>query len=654
MSADFTITKSGHPAHRTRWLLNHHQIILNLLSYSSHKRRILFIFGDALTALLATAVANLVASTNINITPVTPPHRVVAAGIITALLLIITNLIMRNYSLSWVTFSLADLRKLFIANLLVVIYLSLLKSLPLWQKLAQPHPVVVGMFLFFFVATFRGSRRLLMETSPSRNGGKKTLIVLPADYSYALPNIVRQLNKFYNYHIVGIVTPDIKQVGNYENGIEIIGVTDDIERIVEKYQIAVVIVIFESTATNNIGDFYARLHRIGNLEIKTIPSLIDMLEKRCDLKMLERLAIHELTGRPPVTLDIPRMQEKFGHKSILVTGAGGSIGSELCRQIAQFTPKNIILFERDDTNLFYIERELKSLYPKLHVIPFLGDITHAQDLEEVFARYRPEVVFHAAAYKHVPVLEFHPDEAIRANVFGTHLVAKTAAKYQTRCFVYISTDKAVNPTSVMGATKRLGEMLVTAMNGMNGMTVVVVRFGNVLDSRGSVSTIFREAILKRQPITITHPEMKRYLMLTSEAVVLVLQAAILGKGGEVFVLDMGKPVGILDLARRMIELAGLRPDVDIPIVVTGLRPGEKLFEELLTAEEGTVATNHARIYRARISHNYTYREMLDKLSELETKLNFLSPEELKLALTEFVPTYQPCLSPHNHPVTVKN
>ncbi len=598
MNADWTLTKNERLGNGRRWVLNRNQPALHFISSLTHKRRLLFLFGDAFVALLATVVANIITPTNVPTSTIPAIQRVFLAGIATTLLLVFTNIILRNYSLAWVTFSLSDLRKLFLASFLVVICLSLLSNLPFWQKLAQPHPVVIGLFLFFFITTFRGSRRLLLEPLYPCNTGKRTIVVLPAHYSYFLPNILRQLNN-YNYHIVGIVTPDPQQVGNHEHGVEIVGTTDEIENVIEKYRIEVAIVMLESSIPTNIGDFYARLNRLENVEVKTIPSLIDMLENRCDLKMLERLSLHELTGRPPVALNVTQMQERFGGKSILVTGAGGSIGSELCRQIARFSPKNIILFERDDTNLFYIERELKSLHPKLQIIPFLGDITHAQDLAGVFSHHRPEIVFHAAAYKHVPVLEFHPDEAIRANVFGTHLVAKTAARYHTRCFVYISTDKAVNPTSVMGATKRLGEMLVTAMNGTNDMTVVVVRFGNVLDSRGSVSTIFREAILKRQPITITHPEMERYLMLTSEAVVLVLQAAILGKGGEVFVLDMGKPVRILDLARRMIELAGLRPDVDIPIVTTGLRPGEKLFEELLTAEEGTIATNHARIYRAR-------------------------------------------------------
>jgi len=617
------------------------------LSIKATRRRVFFLLGDALVAGVSIIAVNYLVPYPIFKLSTSDFQRLFILVITNILLTIGANFALRNYSLAWVTFSLSDLRKLFVASTLVTACHSLLRLLPVWRNISTSSPILIGLTLFFSLAAFRGSKRLLLEPLFTSAEGKRTLIALSARYGYFIPNILRRLTNF-NYYIVGIVTPDPNQIGNYEQGIEVVGTTDDIEAIVERYRVEVVMVMLESNPGFSLGDFYARLHRIGKVEVKTMPSLVDILEDRSDLGALEKLCIHELTGRPPVTVDVNQMRQIFSGRRILVTGAGGSIGSELCRQLARFTPEQLVLFERDDSNLFYIEREIRLLYPNLQIIPFLGDINHAQDLERAFALSRPEVVFHAAAYKHVPVLEFHPEEAIQTNVLGTHLVAKTAIRYHTRTFIYISTDKAVNPTSVMGATKRLGEMLVTAMNELSDMKVVVVRFGNVLDSRGSVSTIFRDAILKRQPITVTHAEMRRYLMLTSEAVTLVLQAAALGKGGEVFVLDMGKPVRIWDLAHRMVELAGLTPQVDIPIIVTGIRPGEKLFEELLTAEEGTIATENERIYRARISQNYSYPELLGKISELEANLEFLNPDEIKKALTQFVPTYQPAAVPVNY------
>jgi FlaA1/EpsC-like NDP-sugar epimerase len=335
------------------------------------------------------------------------------------------------------------------------------------------------------------------------------------------------------------------------------------------------------------------------------------------------------------------MRKVFGGKRIMVTGAGGSIGSELCRQLARFGPSLLVLFERDDSNLFAIEKELLASDSALRLLPVLGDVARGEVVDRIFQQTRPQVVFHAAAYKHVPILEFHPEEAARVNVLGTHALARAAVKHGVESFVYISTDKAVNPTNVMGASKRLGEMVVTSMNGLGDVRFMAVRFGNVLASRGSVSTIFSEAIARRQPINLTHPDMQRYFMLTSEAVLLVMQASALGTGGEVFVLDMGKPMRILDLAKAMIHHAGLQPDADIPILISGRRPGEKLFEELMTAEEGTVATLNDRIRRARISDQNCYPELMDGLKRLAAAIRTQDPEMVRLELIEQVTTFQP-------------
>ncbi|MEO0080346.1 MAG: nucleoside-diphosphate sugar epimerase/dehydratase, partial [candidate division WOR-3 bacterium] len=615
------------------------------------RRDAFFLVGDALIAILATWMVNYLARSPV----IFRPAGLLAIAVVTALLTLLANAALRNYRLAWVTFSLSDLRRLFAATTLVTIGLLFLDHLSFWHRNSPAHPLLSGIVLFLFLAAFRGSKRLLVEPIFIKPQGKRTLVVMAAKHAYFLPNVLRRLGNF-DYNIVGIIDPDPNQVGSYEQGIEVVGTTDEIEAVIERYRAEVVMVMLESNPRFKLGDFYARLQRLAKVEVKTLPSLVDVIEERSDLGALEKLCIHELTGRPPLTIDVNEMRRRFGAKRILVTGAGGSIGSELCRQLARFDPAGLILFERDDSNLFSIEQEIRQLHPALELVPVLGDITRQGDLEQVFSRHRPDLVFHAAAYKHVPILEFYPADAIRVNVIGSHLLAKTALRYGAECLVYISTDKAVNPTSVMGASKRLGEMLITSMNGLGDMKTMAVRFGNVLDSRGSVTTIFRAAITKRQPITVTHREMKRYFMLTSEAVLLVLQAASLGKGGEVFVLDMGEPVPIWDLAHRMVELAGLTPNRDIPILTGKPRPGEKLFEELLTAEEGTIATENDRIYQARISRQHCYPDLLDGIQALERKLDSVeNGEQLKRELQTLVPTYQPdlCLelSLSNRPFT---
>jgi len=286
-------------------------------------------------------------------------------------------------------------------------------------------------------------------------------------------------------------------------------------------------------------------------------------------------------------------------KSVMVTGAGGSIGRELCRQIGKFKPLRMILFEIDETELFNVTNELKRLFPYIEIADVVGDVKNIEKVSRVMKKYHPDIIFHASAYKHVPAMEKHPDEAISNNIVGTYNVAKSSVENGVKNFILISTDKAVNPTSVMGATKRFSEFIVNGFNAISDTKFISVRFGNVLGSRGSVIPIFEKQIEEGGPITITHPDMKRYFMLIPEACILVLEAGAIGEGGEVFVLDMGEPVRIEDVAKQMVKLSGLTPGEDINIVYTGVRPGEKLFEELLTAEEGTDSTKHDKIYKAK-------------------------------------------------------
>lgn len=543
-----------------------------------------------------------------------------------------------SYDIRWSTFSLVDMPRTVAPATVTAVLLAVLSGFGWFEALTPWAALTWGLLDVCGVLAFRGSRRLYTELVRPRTG-KRAVLVACSDKAYFLLDTMRRIPRL-NYRFIGFVDPEPRNRGSRSQGMAVLGTFDDIDRIVSRHRVQAAFVFLSASPTHATGPMYERLRELG-VEVRLIPSFADVVENRSDSEVLERLALHELTGRPPVTVDPLEMQRVFGGKRILVTGAGGSIGSELCRQLARFDPAQLVLFERDDSNLFMIEKELLNAHPGLKVLPFLADVTSEQAVERVFQQTRPQVVFHAAAYKHVPILEFHPGEAARVNVLGSHNIARAAVRHNAESVVYVSTDKAVNPTSVMGASKRLGEMVVTSMNGLGDVKFLAVRFGNVLASRGSVSTVFSEAIARRQPVCVTHPDMERYFMLTSEAVLLVLQAVSLGRGGEVFVLDMGRPVRIMELARAMIRHAGLRPETDIPILITGIRPGEKLFEELLTAEEGTVATLNERIRRARISRQHCYPELTEGLRRLEAAVRADDPELARSELVSQVSAFRP-------------
>jgi FlaA1/EpsC-like NDP-sugar epimerase len=344
-----------------------------------------------------------------------------------------------------------------------------------------------------------------------------------------------------------------------------------------------------------------------------------------------------LLGREPVKLELNKIALYLKNKVVLVTGGGGSIGSELCRQIAAFLPKQLILLDFYENNAYDIQNELKFKYPDLNLTAVIANIREEQRIDNIFRQYRPDVVFHAAAHKHVPLMEENPIEAIKNNVFGTINVVKSADKYKTSKFILISTDKAVNPTNVMGATKRIAEMIIQATNRHSKTKFAAVRFGNVLGSNGSVIPLFKKQIVNGGPVTVTHPEVTRYFMTIPEAVQLVIQAGSMVIGGEVFVLDMGQPVKIYDLARNLIKLSGYKPDEDIEIVFTGLRPGEKLYEELLLEEEGLSTTRHNKIFVAKPI--FTDLAMLKRELAILSELLLQDAEEVINYIPHIVPTY---------------
>ncbi len=383
---------------------------------------------------------------------------------------------------------------------------------------------------------------------------------------------------------------------------------------------------------------YVRASGVKN--VKILPGLFHILSGNAALGEIRDIIPEDLLGREPVKIDSEKIASYLTGKRILVTGAGGSIGSELCRQLASFEPSSLIMLDTGETELFYIDREMKEKFGKIPVTSIIADVKDMVGMRSIFSRYVPQVVFHAAAYKHVPLMETNLREAVLNNIEGTRVTALCSIERGVEKFIFISTDKAINPTSIMGASKRVCEKFLGCLNS-KGCRFISVRFGNVLESRGSVIPIFKEQIKKGGPVTITHPDMKRYLMSITEAVGLVLQAGAMGEGSEVFVLDMGEPVNILALAHDIIRFYGFEPDKDIPIVFTGKRPGEKLFEELLTAEEGTSATKHEKIYIAHVTDKPGF-EYIDKVENLITiARNDAENKNIVLLLKELVPTYQP-------------
>ncbi len=418
------------------------------------------------------------------------------------------------------------------------------------------------------------------------------------------------------YEAAGFVDNNQSRQGNIIHNVKVLGKLEDIPRIAGKHGIEEVVIALPPGSAA-VKDAVRFSKKAGLKKIKIVPPLSEIISGGVALANIRHVEIEDLLERDRVLPDTAAIGAFIAGKKILVTGAAGSIGSELCRQIAKFAPAELIVLDQDETGIFNLAAELKIYFPALILKTFVADIQNRQTTVEIFGQCRPQIVFHAAAYKHVPLMEQNPGEAARNNIFGTKIVGEAAIASGARNFIFISTDKAINPASVMGATKRIGEMICQSLNERGATQFVSVRFGNVLGSRGSVIPIFRRQIRRGGPVEVTDPEMKRYFMLIGEACLLVAQAGAMGRGGEVFVLDMGKPIKIVDLAKEMIRLSGFEPDADIPIVYTGIRPGEKLFEELLTDKEKAMATRSDKIFMARLAP-VDGKQLWDALAELES------------------------------------
>lgn len=452
--------------------------------------------------------------------------------------------------------------------------------------------------------------------------------------------VIRELKcgKDSPYIPIAVVDDDPRKHGLVIHGIKVVGDRHDIPFLVENLNIQAIIIAIPSAKGKNIREI-VDICKKTKCTVKILPCIRDWINGKVHFDVLRDVQIEDLLKRDPVQLDFSDLSSYIEGKCVLVTGAGGSIGSELCRQLIAFKPNKLILLGRGENSIYEIEQQLKSICPHLHVLPVIADVRDLKRMEHIFRTFRPHVVFHAAAHKHVPLMERYPSEAVINNVFGTKNVAELSDAYGAEKFVMISTDKAVNPTSVMGATKKIAEMIVQLLNEKSETSFCSVRFGNVLGSRGSVVPTFKRQIAQGGPVTVTHPEMIRYFMTIPEAVQLVLQAAALCRGGEIFLLDMGEPVKIVDLAKDLIQLSGFEPDVDIPIIYTGVREGEKLYEELLTAQEEVFATKNNRIFISKAEHveEESFMFLLHRLEHAAKN----DEESIIDVLMEIIPTYKP-------------
>lgn len=474
-----------------------------------------------------------------------------------------------------------------------------------------------------------------IRTNNKCQAATRTLIVGAGD---AGAMIAREIGQRYyeTKKLVGFIDDDAYKVKRSLFGATVLGNRQDIKCIVNKYQVNEIIIAIPSLKGAELREI-VQVCKLTGCKVKTVPGIYELIDGKVTLQQLRDVDLEDLLRREPVKLDLDQIAGYIRGKRVLVTGAGGSIGSELCRQLTKLEPSQLVLLGKGENSIYEIDRELREKYGNLKLEPIIADVRDESRINQLFDRFRPQVVFHAAAHKHVPLMEAQPEEAVRNNVFGTKNVAEAACRTDTEMFIMISTDKAVNPTSVMGATKRVAELIVQSMNGKGKTKFAAVRFGNVLGSRGSVIPLFRRQITKGGPITITHPEMKRYFMTIPEATQLVLQAGSMAQGGEVFVLDMGEPVKIVDMARDLIELSGLVPGKDVEIKYTGLRPGEKLFEELLTAEEGTSSTRHEKIYVANLKL-VNEKRLRKALALLQTGVH--TGDNIVHIIEEIVPQYR--------------
>lgn len=563
---------------------------------------------------------------------------IVSAALVNTVGTVLIFAVLKLYSSLWRFASIKELVYVIegcIASILLNIFFYFFTYKPIFRS----YFLLYGASLFLLTCVSRFSYRLVRLLYRSNIHGRhvRNTMIIGAGEACNVVMKELELSTELDARICCVIDDDVKKQGTYIHGVKVVGGREKILEYAERYAINEIIVAIPSASKVEQRKILAICQQVQGCELKILPGVYQLVNGEVSVSKLRNVEIEDLLGRDPIQITTEKIGRYVSDKVVLVTGGGGSIGSELCRQIAANGVRQLIIFDIYENNAYDIQQELKRTYPNLDLVVLIGSVRNGRKVNSVFEKYRPDIVYHAAAHKHVPLMEDSPNEAIKNNVFGTYKVALAADRYKTSKFVLISTDKAVNPTNIMGASKRMCEMIIQVFNNRSKTEYVAVRFGNVLGSNGSVIPLFRKQIEEGGPVTVTHPDIIRYFMTIPEAVSLVLQAGASAKGGEIFVLDMGKPVKIADLARNMIRLSGLKEGVDIEIKYTGLRPGEKLYEELLMEEEGLKGTENELIHIGR-PLEFQEEEFLKDLEELYQEA-YAETDQMKRIVKKIVPTY---------------
>lgn len=522
------------------------------------------------------------------------------------------------------------------AELLLIMVLNKNVVVPMPRSYYFLYTVFLMVLIFLSRFSYRGFRAFIRRRV--NEGTQKKVLIIGA--GAAGDAIIREIknSSYLDMKIVGAIDDNPNKIGNYIHGIKIIGNRDTIIENTKELDVDIIILAIPTASAKDIKELLNICKETG-CELKRLPGIYQLVNGEVSVSKLKDVDVNDLLGREPIQANLETIMGYVSDKVVMVTGGGGSIGSELCRQIAMYHPRQLVLVDIYENTTYDIQNELKHNFPNLNLEVLIASVRNTKRMDQIFETYRPEIVYHAAAHKHVPLMEDSPNEAIKNNVLGTWKVVQAADKWNVKRFVMISTDKAVNPTNIMGASKRICEMIIQAYDKRSTTEFVAVRFGNVLGSNGSVIPLFKKQIAEGGPVTVTHPDIIRYFMTIPEAVSLVLQAGAYAKGGEIFVLDMGEPVKILDLAKNLILLSGHKPDEDIKIVFTGLRPGEKLYEEMLMKEEGMQETENQLIHIGKPIEmdEERFMQQLEELRDYVTE----EPDDIREYIKEIVPTYHP-------------
>ena len=611
------------------------------------KNRYLVFITSVLFDLFAAAVSIFISFKLIEVPEVPKGGNIfVFSLLIWPTLMVLSFYIFKTYSVLWRFSRISDLLRVFVGMVVALGALFICQMAVYGKAISAPAMLLTFFITFFLTVVFRLCMKDIIMRVSSREADEKTsadklegnIMIIGAGCAASM--IINELrdNKVNSCKFKCAIDDDPAKKNTYILGIKVYGDRNSIIEAAEKFQIDTILFAIPSCDNKEKGEILNICKETG-CELKIVPSIYQMMNsgEKGISKKIRKVQIEDLLGREPISLDINRIIDYVAGRTVLVTGGGGTIGSELCRQIAEHDPKRLVIFDIYENNAYDIQNELRRKYPELDLVTLIGSVRDSKRLESVFKTYRPDIVYHAAAHKHVPLMEDSPNEAIKNNVFGTLKTAQCADKYGAKKFVLISTDKAVNPTNIMGASKRMCEMIIQSYNKRSETEFVAVRFGNVLGSNGSVIPLFKKQIEAGGPVTVTNPDIIRYFMTIPEAVTLVLQAGASAKGGEIFVLDMGKPVKILTLAENLIRLSGFTPHKDIKIEFIGLRPGEKLYEEMLMAEEGLKETENKLIHIGQ-PIEFDENEFFAALDNLR-KAMYDDSVDMRAIVSDIVPTY---------------